>query len=379
MHLNLCRSLSLWFALVIVAPVFAAEPVLIATGAGDLAPKQPQAAVAADGIVHLVYGVKDSVFHCRSTDGGGTFSKPKAGFAVANLSLGMRRGPRLVVTPDALVVTAIGGLQGKGRDGDLQAWRSTDDGVTWVGPVRVNDTPDSAREGLHGMASGADGSVWCVWLDLRQKQSEVYAAQSLDGGLTWKANVLVYRSPGGSVCECCHPSVVVAEGVVHVMFRNLLAGNRDMYVTSSEDGETFTPAKKVGQGTWKIDGCPMDGGMLATGPHESLITVWQRNGQVFSAASTGGKERLLGAGELPWVASHASGPVFVWTAGRDRELCVRTPQAKQHLSLSAGASNPMVAATAKADSPVVVCWESQRAGQAAVLVARLEINPPKSR
>ena len=86
------------------------------------------------------------------------------------------------------MVTAIGGQVGKGRDGDVVAWRSMDDGKTWQGPVRVNDAADSAREGLHAMASGADGSIWCVWLDLRDKKSEIYATVSKDDGATWAAN-----------------------------------------------------------------------------------------------------------------------------------------------------------------------------------------------
>ena len=111
-----------------------------------------------------------------------------------------------------------------------------DDGKTWQGPARVNDVADSAREGHHAMASGADGSIWCVWLDLRDKKSEIYAAVSNDDGATWTANQCIYRSPDGSVCECCHPSVVVSGHHVHVMFRNSIGGHRDMYVTSSTDG-----------------------------------------------------------------------------------------------------------------------------------------------
>lgn len=104
----------------------------------------------------------------------------------------MRRGPRIVKNQAAILVTAIGGLMGKGRNGDIVAWRSTDDGRTWQGPVRVNDTADSAREGLHAMANGVDGSVWCVWLDLRDKKSEIYAAVSKDNGATWEPNRCVY-------------------------------------------------------------------------------------------------------------------------------------------------------------------------------------------
>ena len=377
---NFGRSLVCAITVLISINAIGAEPFLVSKGAGDQAPKQPQAVVAADGTVHLVYGVGDAVFYSQSTDGTETFSPPQEAFRVANLSLGMRRGPRIAVAGKAVVVTAIGGVQGKGRDGDLQAWRSTDGGTTWQGPVKVNDAADAAREGLHGMASGSDGSVWCVWLDLRGKQSEVYASKSTDGGATWSSNIRVYRSPDGSVCECCHPSVLVSDGAVHVMFRNSLAGNRDMYVTTSKDGgKTFAAVKKVGQGTWKLNACPMDGGMLAPGPKGSLVTVWRRNGEIFSASSAGGKELLLGRGEQPWIAASASGPVIVWTERREGDLWVQNAGSRQPQKLAGAARDPMVTSPTSGDGPVIACWESKRGSESVVLATRIDAGARKSR
>lgn len=380
MKIRLCRSLTCWVVGLLTMPLLAAEPVVVATSAGGQSPKQPQAAVTTDGTVHFIYGSDEAVFHCRSTDAGATFIKPQEAFRVSNMSLGMRRGPRISVSENAMVVTAVGGKQGKGRDGDVLAWRSADGGATWHGPVRVNDAADSAREGLHGMASGPDGSVWATWLDLREKRSEVYASKSTDGGATWQANVRVYRSPDGNVCECCHPSVMLSDDVVHVMFRNSLAGNRDMYVATSKDGgKTFVPAKKVGQGSWKINACPMDGGMLTAGPKGSFVTVWRRNGEVFSAASTGGREQLLGRGEQPWITSSVSGPVIVWTAGREGDLLVQSSAAKQPQKLARAARDPTVSSAANGEGPVIACWESKLNGQPVVLAARIDVGKAKSR
>jgi hypothetical protein len=376
----MCRSLACWVLSVIATPLFSAEPIVIASGDGPTAPKQPQVAVFTDGTVHLVYGSGDSVFHCRSTDGGSSFEKPKEAFRVSHLSLGMRRGPRVAVTKDALVVTVIGGRQGNGRDGDVQAWRSIDGGTTWKGPVNVNDSADSAREGLHGMAAGADGSLWCVWLDLRDKRSEVFAAKSTDGGATWQTNVRVYRSPDGNVCECCHPSIAVAEGAVHVMFRNSLAGNRDMYVTTSkDDGATFSEAKKLGNGAWKLNACPMDGGMLAAGQKGSLVTAWRRDGEVYTVATSNGKEKSLGRGEQPWAATSKNGVVIVWTVGREGDLFIQMAGTNQPQKLSEGARDPMVASATNREGPVIACWESKRDGQSIVSAARIDVSKLKSR
>jgi hypothetical protein len=358
-------------------PVLAAKPALVTIGEG-LSPKQPQAAVAADGTVHLVFGVGEAVFFCRSTDSGSTLTKPQEAFRVPNMSLGMRRGPRISVVGNQVIVTAIGGRRGKGQDGDVLAWRLTEVGTNWQGPVHVNDAPDSAREGLHAMAAGPDGSVWVTWLDLREKKTEIYLAKSTDAGATWRANVQVYRSPDGSVCECCHPSISVGDGVAHVMFRNSLAGNRDMYAAiSKDDGKSFSQPKKLGQGTWNLNACPMDGGMLAPGPKDTIITVWRRNNEIFSAPISGGREQLLGHGEQPWVAGSPDGPVFVWTAGREGDLFVQSPANRLPEKLASGARDPVVCSAG--GGPVIACWEAKTNGRPSVAVTRIEVSKSKTR
>ncbi len=372
--LNLSVIAALCLASLSAADCSASDPVIIASGNGANAPKQPQAAVGTDGSVHLVYGIGDAVQYCQSLDGGISFGKAMQAFGVPNLSLGMRRGPRVVKTKNAVVVTAIGGQIGKGRDGDVLAWRSTDDGKTWHGPGRVNDTADSAREGLHAMASGADGSIWCVWLDLRDKKSEIYAAVSKNDGATWEANQCVYRSPDGSVCECCHPSVIVNGNSVHVMFRNSIGGDRDMYVTSSkDDGKSFSPGKKLGRGKWTLDACPMDGGMLAANPKGSLETVWRRDGNVYKAAGDGSPEVLLGKGQQPWIAASSKGSVIVWTVGREGDLLVQNSVSGQPQKLAEAARDPMIAAASNGSGPVIACWESEHNGDPVVLAARIDV------
>ena len=224
------------------------------------------------------------------------------------------------------------------------------------------------------MASGADGSIWCVWLDLRDKKSEIYATASQDGGATWAPNRCVYRSPDGSVCECCHPSVIVSGDNVHVMFRNSLGGNRDMYVTSSTDrGKSFSDARKLGSGTWTLDACPMDGGMLAAGPKGALATVWRRDGNVYTAAGDGSPEILLGPGQQPWIAGTAKGSIIVWTVSREGDLLVQSPVSGQPQKLAGAARDPMIASSSNGEGPVVACWESKLNGDPVVLAARIEM------
>src|SRR4051794_10242158 len=112
----------------------AREPVVID---GDARARQPQAAIDAKGRVFVAYGVANEVRGAVSNDGGGSFAAPVAVGSLPTMALGMRRGPRIAATDSAVVVTAIGGEQGGGKDGDLMAWRSTDGGQSWSGPTRV--------------------------------------------------------------------------------------------------------------------------------------------------------------------------------------------------------------------------------------------------
>jgi len=361
------------FALSADWAAWAAEPIVLATGNGAKTPKQPQVAVGDDGVAHVAYGVGDTVFYCRSDDGGKTFSAPEAAFRCPNMSLGMRRGPRIAASGKAVVITAIGGPQGKGRDGDLQAWRRAQDERKWTGPVTVNDVAASAREGLHGMASGPDGMVWCTWLDLRSKKSEVYAAASKDSGRTWGPNLRVYRSPGGNVCECCHPSVAIGpQGQVHILFRNSLDGQRDMYLATSADGKSFAPAKKLGAGAWELDACPMDGGMLAVLSTGEVLTAWRRENTVFTTLGTAGKESSLGQGEQPVVAALPAGSITVWIRRRPGDLLMQMNSAKRPTRLATEAIDPAVAASAKTGGPVIVCWEGAHSGRRAVFAQRID-------
>lgn len=61
-----------------------------------------------------------------------------------------------------------------------------DAGTSWLGPSKVNDVEASAREGLHAMTASEDGTLWCVWLDLRAARTQLFASKSTDQGAHWK-------------------------------------------------------------------------------------------------------------------------------------------------------------------------------------------------
>ena len=211
------------------------------------------------------------------------------------------------------------------------------------------------------MAVGPQGEMCCVWLDLRNEQTEVMSSISVDGGSRWSKNSLVYKSPDGSVCECCHPSVAFnRQGDFVAMWRNSLDGDRDMYfATSSDGGKTFGKATKLGDGSWSLDACPMDGGSLAVAPSGKIVTVWRRDNDIYLSPFNEAKERLLGSGEQPWIAATEAGPYLVWSKKRGEVAYLLTPGKVTPLELGVHASYPVIAVGPTGRGPVVAAWETR--------------------
>ncbi len=370
MHLTFQLNLLLAAIMSLSAPQWAtaqSSRIVPVTPAGAFTEaREPQAAVSAADRVFVTYGVKNALYCSVSRDGGQTYAAPVKVGEAGVLSLGMRRGPRIAVAGKAVVVTAVYGEQGMGRDGDLLAWRSQDEGRTWQGPSKVNDVAGAAREGLHAMAASSAGTLACAWLDLRSKGTKIYAAFSKDGGTTWDTNRLVYQSPDGTVCECCHPSLAYdAGGRLYVMWRNWLGGARDMYLTRSNDGgKTFAPAQKLGTGTWPLNACPMDGGSVTVGADGAVTTFWQRNRKMYVCAP-GSEEREVGSGVQGWVANDDAVACLVWLERRGGALMARLP-AQPAAMLDAAADNPVVATAPGGRGSTVAVWKTMKAGESSI-------------
>ena len=350
---------------------------VVAQGAGSHRPQQPQICIDSRGVIHLVYGVEHSIQYVRSADGGQSFSEPKTVFdGKQKLALGHRRGPRIAITGSNLCITAICGAEGKGRDGDLLAIRSPDKGETWAAPVQVNDHIDSAREGLHGMAAEPNGRIACTWLDLRNGKTELMCSTSSNGGETWSKNVVAYRSPDGSICECCQPSAAWdGNGRLFLLWRNQISGNRDMYVSiSSDGGETFSSVNKQGTDSWMLNACPMDGGGITALSDGRLLTVWRRRENIYVSLN-GEKEKSLGIGEQPWLASSKEGAWIVWLKKRGDAAYLLRPGQSDPLELARHAYDPVIASAAHQQQTgeqqsIVAAWET-RDGQTTTICCQV--------
>jgi hypothetical protein len=270
--------------------------------------RQPQLA-SGSGTVALVFGSGDGIWLAQSRDNGQSFSAPAKVADLPKLMLGRHRGPRVAIAGNAIVVSAIGS-----EAGDLVAWRSTDGGRTWSHGQVVNDQPKATREGLHAMAGDAAGHLAAVWLDDRigPKGKRLWGTFSNDAGVTWSKNVMLYESPSGTICECCHPSLASAGGGEFiVMWRNAVAGSRDLYTMRVREGGTPSAAEKQGVGTWKLEACPMDGGGIVV-QGGRIASAWRREKDVY-LAETGKAEIRLGTGQDVALAANPQGLYVAWS------------------------------------------------------------------
>jgi len=217
--------------------------------------------------------------------------------------------------------------------------KMTPQGIT-IGELyeKIGDIPEDARLTFFG---GEEENILWVFLDIEgnavkaedmdefkkfrernkgrsKPKGKIYMSSSKDAGLTWSKSQLVYRSPDGSVCECCKPSITSdATGSITIMFRNNIDGSRDLHFTKSSDGGvSFSSPQKLGSGTWKINGCPMDGGGIVVNSDGSLKSIWQRKGEIFMASNSSG-EQLIGQGRSPSIASKGGKIYLVYTNGKD--------------------------------------------------------------
>jgi hypothetical protein len=207
------------------------------------------------------------------------------------------------------------------------------------------------------MAADSEGHLALAWLDDRTPGGKrLFGAFSNDAGAHWSKNALLYESPSGSICECCAPSLAaLGHGEFAVMWRNSVAGSRDLYTMRIRDGKPAGEAAKSGSGTWKLNACPMDGGGLAV-RDGALLAAWRRDHDVYFA-EPGKAEVKLGTGMDVGFAVNAKGAYAVWTSPKGIEAHVPDSQAPVHIS-DAGAFATLAALP---DGGILAAWEEHGA------------------
>ena len=310
--------------------------------------KQPQLSLDTKGTVRVVFGRGDSIFCATSTDHGVAFSKPLLVGKVPEMHLGMTRGPQIASSADFSTITAMD------KSGDIHFFQLDHAKGEWTNKGMVNDIPSSAPEGLMSIAADKQDNFYAVWLDIRQgnRNNICFSSLSAKEG-KWTKNRIIYTSPEEHVCECCKPSIAVEGSQIDIMFRNWLNGSRDPYfMQSANQGKTFDLPQKLGKGTWKLNGCPMDGGGITIDKQSDVHTVWQREGKIFYVQPQK-NEIEIGTGRACSIVGNTH-PIITWQDGEKLRLL----ELNSDKPLTVGEGSFIKAIRTK-DNKILCVWESE--------------------
>ncbi|HMH34608.1 MAG TPA: hypothetical protein VK543_16340 [Puia sp.] len=309
--------------------------------------EQPQIASDNKGVIRVVFGQSDKIFCATSNDKGITFSPPVLVALLPKMHLGMSRGPQFASSANYSVITAQDKL------GYIHWYRLNHSSNEWKTMGIVNDLKGSAPEGLMGIAADKKDNFYAVWLDTRVGgRNNIFFSSLADRAVNWSKNRLVYRSPDSLVCGCCKPSIAVNGSGVAIMFRNWLNGSRDLYLLKSLNaGTSFDAAQKIGIDTWKLNGCPMDGGGLAIDASNMIRTVWQRKGMVYFCQA-GQPEVNIGKGRNCAISGSGSNTVLTF----QNNDTVKVVTLKNNSELVVG-NGSFIKSVVLPDNRILCVWE----------------------
>ena len=201
---------------------------------------------------HASFGSSPIMFS-RSTDGGETFSHPKAVSTGGPSGTPHNQGVDIAVAPDGTIYLAYAAFQGGGNAfNGIAIVKSTDCGRKWSQPVFVGTFNDPQAPGVafrtpafaFVAADDTDPEVVYVAYQSFAGDYDIYVQRSTDGAATWGSPVQVNEDPGAH--HQIFPTIDVSNGALHVAwydFRNSTADSNDKvdvyYASSNTTGVAY--------------------------------------------------------------------------------------------------------------------------------------------
>ena len=177
---------------------------------------------------------------------------------------------------------------------DLHVSYSRDEGKTWAAPFMPHHDGTQTQHGFASLVDMPGGGLGLVWLDGRNSEFKDNDPES--GTMTlrfasydtnWKQTADVEIDH--RVCECCQTTAVATADGILTAFRDRDEQEvRDIGVSRLENGK-WTPTTLVSKDNWMIDGCPVNGPVLAARGREvaaAWFTVKNDQGQSYVAFSS---------------------------------------------------------------------------------------------
>jgi hypothetical protein len=211
------------------------------------------------------------IYAAVSRDGGAKFGAPvRVNSTAGEARAGGEQPPRVQLVPmssgDPRIVVV---WTAKGEKGSRLLMAGSDNGgKSFAKSEAVPGGTAAGNRGWESLAVDASGRAFALWLDHRDKPSELWFG-SLDRSVAPK-------SITGGVCYCCKTSLVASGQNVYAVWRHVFPGNqRDIGFTMSRDGgKTFTQIRRVSEDKWQFDGCPENGPAIAVASDGIIHVAW---------------------------------------------------------------------------------------------------------
>ncbi len=358
------------------------------------------------------------IYAAVSTDEGRTFGVPvRVNDEAGTARVSGEMPPRVAVAaPDGLPLAVHVLWTARNPATSIRLATSKDGGRTFGPSQPLQSGAATGDRGWAALDLDGSGRVHAVWLDHRGKAADAaagapshhhghdaVATRSSEEGVAMAQQSGLYYSDGVAerelttgVCYCCKTAVVASgagaePGRLALAWRHVYAGNlRDIAFMSSDDnGRTFSPVARVSEDQWRLDGCPDDGPAMAADASGTLHLVWPTvvsqptpHKAMFYASSTDARTfsprvRVSPVGRNiahPQIAVNAAGEVaVVWdepVEGRRRVYLSRRESGVGFadaavLDNDAAALYPVIAFAERA---LVVAWTESGAAESRIAV-----------
>jgi hypothetical protein len=311
-----------WMFLFAVIPIIATQAAIVSTVRTPDKGIQPQAAVDAKGVVHLIYFKGEpragDIFYVRRELGQSDFSKPIQVNKQPHtaMAMGTIRGAQLAVGKNGRIHVVWDGM-GEGASAASHSAHSHEahdaahshshDASTHQRPqhdseaknplfyTRLNDAGTAFEPernvityawGLDGgssVAADPQGNVYVTWHAPQPGTTNgeagraVFVARSTDEGKTFLRELSAISKPTGA-CGCCGMRAFAdSQGNVLAIYRaaNQMTNRDETLLISRDKGASFEIAYSH---NWIVGTCPM-----------SSMTLSETSGQILAAAETHGR------------------------------------------------------------------------------------------
>jgi hypothetical protein len=286
-----------------------------------------------DGTLWLAWMAGGQISVASSKDDGKSFSAPvQVTRERLDLDWGPDARPKIAVDKNGGIALAFAIFRDKAFNGQVLYTRSKDGGQSFaeVRPITANN--ESQR--FEAVALDADGSVFAVWLDKRNRVpaqqsgrnyegAGLFFASSNDGGATYSET----RLAQDNTCECCRLGLAFAgPGRPVVVFRNIFEGGvRDHAIMTFSDLATPGEIHRVSVDDWQVSACPHQGPSLSISAAGTYHVTWYTNGSArkglfYARSQDGGRTfsnplpigRPDRSPSRPYVLAGPHGTVMVW-------------------------------------------------------------------